>query len=82
MNMVLSFREAIQDCNLVYVDCKGYPFTWSNRRFGPLLVEERLDRFFCSKDWANSFFDSPNTNLLTVGSDHCLMLMEVKERKM
>ncbi|KAH9717651.1 reverse transcriptase domain-containing protein [Citrus sinensis] len=80
VNMMLSFREAVQVCNLIDVGCKGYPFTWSNRRFSPHLVEERLDRFFCSKDWANSFFDSPATNLLTVGFDHCPVLMEVKER--
>ena len=36
--------------------------------------------FLCSRDWFNSFYDPPATNLLTVGSDHCPMLMEVQER--
>lgn len=49
VNMMLSFREAVQVCNLIDVGCKGYPFTWSNRRFGPHLAEERLDRFFVVK---------------------------------
>ena len=45
LNMVIRFREAIQDCNLVDLGCKGYYFTWSNHRFGPYLIEERLDNF-------------------------------------
>lgn len=42
------FREAIRDCKLVDLGSRGYPFTWSNRQFGPQLIEEKLDRFFCN----------------------------------
>lgn len=47
---VNEFREAIKECRLSDLSCKGRPFTWSNRRFGPHLVEERLDRFLCCKN--------------------------------
>lgn len=47
---VNEFREAVKFCSLIDLRCKGSPFTWSNRRFGPHLVEERLDRFFCCKN--------------------------------
>ena len=50
LNMVVDFREAMNDCNLVDLGCKGYPFTWSNKIYGPHLIEERLDRFLRSKD--------------------------------
>ena len=34
----------------------------------------------CSRDWVNNFYDHAAINLLTVSSDHCPMLMEVRER--
>lgn len=45
LNMVTSFREVVQACNLVDLGCTSYTFTSSNSRFGPHLIEERLDRF-------------------------------------
>lgn len=50
VNLITNFREAIQDSGFVDLGYKGYPFIWSNRRFGPLVVEERLDRAFCFKN--------------------------------
>lgn len=47
--MVADFREVVQMCNLVDVGCKGYPYTWSNRRYNDQYIEEQLDRFLCSK---------------------------------
>ena len=47
---VNKFREAVKFCGLIDLGCKGSPFTWSNRRFGPHLAEERLDKFFCCKN--------------------------------
>ena len=44
MDLITNFREAIQDSGLVDLGYKGYLFTWSNKRFGPWIVEERLDR--------------------------------------
>ena len=72
-----NFRKVVQACNLVDLGCMGYHFTWSNHRFSPHLIEERLDKFLYNRDWVNSFYDPPATNLLIVGSDHCPVLMEV-----
>lgn len=36
LNMVADFREAVNDCSLVDLGCKGYPFMWSNKRYGPI----------------------------------------------
>lgn len=33
-------RKAITFCGLIDLGCKCRPFTWSNKRFGPHLVEE------------------------------------------
>ena len=52
---VNEFREAVNFFGLRDMGFKGHPFTWSNRRFGPQLVEERLDRFLCCKTWGVCF---------------------------
>ncbi|KAH9657474.1 putative reverse transcriptase/RNA-dependent DNA polymerase [Citrus sinensis] len=41
LSMVAYFKAAVEDCHLTDVECRGYPFTWSNRRFGPYFVEEK-----------------------------------------
>lgn len=41
LQMVVDFRKAVQMCNLVDVGCKGY---------NDQHIEERLDKFMCSKD--------------------------------
>lgn len=63
------------------VGSQGHLFTWSNRRFGPYYIEEKLDRFLCSKDWIDHFHDSIATNLVNWSSDHNPILMEVQERR-
>lgn len=79
LNMISEFREALQDCNLVDLGCKGYPFTWSNGRFGPHFVEERWDRFLYN-EWRDIFYDCAAISLESWSSDHCPVLMDVHER--
>ena len=80
LNSINEFREALRDCELMDVGYTGYPFTWSNGRFGSGFVEERLDRFACNKAWSDFFVDCAASNLDTWSSDHCPMLMVVHER--
>ena len=80
LNAVADFRETIQACNLIDMGYKGYQFTWSNRRFGTGYVEERLDRFLCSKDWSKSFQNLPVSHLVNWVSDHCPIMLDIKER--
>lgn len=80
LNAISDFRNVVQDCNLMDMGSQGYLFTWSNRRFGPYYIEEKLDRFLCSKDWADYFYNSTTTTLVNWSSDHNLILMEIKER--
>lgn len=55
VNIVTDFREAFKDSDLVDLGFFRYPLTWLNRRFGPQLIEQRLDRFLCNKSWGNWF---------------------------
>lgn len=58
----------------------GNPFTWSNKRFGVDLIEERLDRFLCNRSWGNYFQEKVAVNLVTCSSDHNHILIEVLEK--
>lgn len=80
LNIIAKFKETIKHCNLLDMGYKGYPFTWSNRRYRDHYIEERLDRFLCSKDWGSHFQTSAATNLISWVTDHCPIVLEVKER--
>lgn len=77
LDIVAEFRETVNDYNLVDLGCMGYSFTWSNRRFNPQLIEERLDRFLGSKDWEQSPYNLIVSNLDTWCSDHSLVMLEM-----
>ncbi|KAH9735375.1 reverse transcriptase domain-containing protein [Citrus sinensis] len=81
VNSVADFREVVRECDFIDMGFKGYPFTWSNRRFGVGLIEERLDRFLCSRSWGNYFQEKAAMNLVTWSSDHNPILMEVLEKR-
>lgn len=37
-----AFNRIVSDCDLEDLGGLGYPYTWSNTRFGNALIEERL----------------------------------------
>ncbi|XP_024039545.1 uncharacterized protein LOC112098147 [Citrus clementina] len=80
VSLITDFREALRDCDLLDIGYKGYSFTWSNGRFGPAFVEERLDRFVCNSAWRDIFLDVAATNIDSWTSDHCPVVMEVQIR--
>lgn len=78
--LVNDFREAIRDCDLVDMGSTGYPFTWSNRRFGDHLIDEKQDKFLGNSNWRNYFQDKAAVNLVSWSSYHNPILMEVLEK--
>ncbi|KAH9782560.1 reverse transcriptase domain-containing protein [Citrus sinensis] len=80
VNSINNFRQALRDCELADVGYKGYPFTWSNGRFGQGFIEERLHRFVCNRAWSDNFVNDAAINLNTWTSYHCPVLMMVQER--
>ena len=80
VGLITAFREAINDSRLTDLGYKGYLFTWCNRRFGPHIIEERLDRAFCYKNWGGVFQELPIQHIETWSSDHYPIVMEVVEK--
>ncbi|KAH9799959.1 reverse transcriptase domain-containing protein [Citrus sinensis] len=80
VNMISEFRDAIRECSLADLGCTGRFFTWSNRRYGPNFIEERIDRFLCNKEWGNYFQELAATNLESWTSDHSPIMMEVVKK--
>lgn len=65
LNIVADFKEVVEEYQLIDLECRGYPFTWSNKRFGPHFIEEKLDRFLGSKDWETGLTELMTYNLDT-----------------
>ena len=78
--MVAYFKAAVEDCHLTDVECRGYHFTWSNRRFGPYFVEEKLDRIFGTKDWEKRLTELVPYNLDTFCSDRTPIMLKLQVR--
>lgn len=68
VNGMLLFNEAINNLGLIELPLKGRKFTWSNMQKDPLL--ERLDWFFTSAAWTQSFPSTFVAPLAKPTSDH------------
>ena len=79
--VIADFRDAVKECKLIDLGSRGHPFTWSNRQFGPYLIEEKLDRFLHNQEWRAKFYDDLATNLVHLEFDHCSVMVEAKEKE-
>ncbi|XP_026458433.1 uncharacterized protein LOC113358938 [Papaver somniferum] len=74
-NEASAFNENILNLDLTDLGFTGCPFTWSNKRKGHALTEQRLDRGLANDDWIAIFPNTTITNLLAIGSDHHPILL-------
>jgi hypothetical protein len=77
--MMGQFRSLIDDLALKEIQLLGRKFTWSNQQANPTLV--RLDRVFCTVDWENLFPNVPLHSAATEDSDHCPLLLGLRDFK-
>jgi hypothetical protein len=70
---VARFRAAINELELKEACLLGRRYMWSNEREHPTLV--RLDRWFCSVEWADLCPDATLAALSSSLSNHCPILM-------
>ena len=74
---MFAFNEAFSTLGVVELPLFGKRFTWTNKQLSPLL--ERLDWFFTSQSWTNSF---PNTSVSTLAmetSDHVPCVISIQQ---
>lgn len=72
--MMRSFRQFLNDVELLENHLKGRLYTWSNERDTPTMA--RLDRVFASEDWVHDFPDHDLVALSTQCSDHAPLLLK------
>ncbi|XP_052107462.1 uncharacterized protein LOC127740503 [Arachis duranensis] len=75
-----TFNSFIDDNFLIDIGMVGRPFTWSNRRRGDELIQERLDRFLVGVDWQQLYPNATVLRLLESGSDHAPLLLDSNPR--
>ncbi|QHO41005.1 Reverse transcriptase [Arachis hypogaea] len=71
-----TFNNFIDDNNLLDLGMVGRPFTWSNRRRGQELIQERFDRVLATLNWCASYPTATILRLQEDGLDHAPLLLD------
>ncbi|XP_074360757.1 uncharacterized protein LOC141701008 [Apium graveolens] len=74
--LLQGFRQAVEDCDLVDMDIKGYQFTWEKSYGRNDWIEVRLDRALVSYNFMNCFKNAQLTNLEITTSNHSPIMIE------
>ncbi|XP_072074331.1 uncharacterized protein [Arachis hypogaea] len=73
---IANFNYFIGENMLVDLEMVGRRYTWSNRRSGEELIQERLDRFLASEEWMQLYANPMVLRLSKMGSDHAPLLLD------
>jgi hypothetical protein len=76
-----AFQDAVNDCHLTDLGYHGLPYTWDNRQDAGRNVKVRLDRAFGDNRFLDAMGDSEVFHIPLAESDHCGVLVEVREKK-
>ncbi|XP_019430885.1 PREDICTED: uncharacterized protein LOC109338180, partial [Lupinus angustifolius] len=69
------FKSFSNSANLIHLDTRGAPYTWSNRRSVSALTEKRLDMTLCNDDWLHSWNQVSCCTLPRIASDYHPILL-------
>lgn len=72
------FNEAIDTLGLIELLMHGRHFTWTNKQLSPLL--ERLDWFFTSNAWTETYPNTIVRSMTMETSDHWLCIIEINTK--
>jgi hypothetical protein len=71
--LMTSFKEALNEAQLMEIDLKGRAYTWSNEQIDPTFT--LIDRVFVTTEWNLLFPNADLQALPTMGSDHAPLLL-------
>lgn len=71
----MKFQDCLDLCGMMDMGYSGARNTWSNLREVTELIQERLDRSFCS--WRQMFPEASVKHMTRINSDHCPLLVEL-----
>jgi exonuclease III len=74
-----AFRDVLADCGLTDLGFVGLAYTYDTRRDGNANVKVRLDRAMSDTRRRDLFDDATLHHLVSSRSDHCPLLLEIKE---
>ena len=74
----LLLKDCLDRCNMIDLGFSGSRFTWTNRRDAPVLIQERIDRFFVNLDWCTLYPEAKVSHLTRCHSDHCPVILETR----
>ncbi|XP_072056235.1 uncharacterized protein [Arachis hypogaea] len=80
LSSMTAFNLFIGDNDLVDLGMIGRQYTWSNRRAGNALIQERLDRVLVNAELLQSFCQPTVLRLAENGSDHAPLLLDTTPR--
>lgn len=80
------FRDVLNECGVMDMGFKGFPFTWSKHWQNGLLVWERLDRVVALQEWFLEFPGMIVHHVNSTTSDHKMLwidqaYLEFKQKK-
>ncbi|KAL2931584.1 hypothetical protein RDABS01_036994 [Bienertia sinuspersici] len=80
-NRMRMFNDFMQNCAFIDLGASGNKFTWFNKRRSHPIYE-RLDRCLANQQWLNLFPDYAVTNLSRMSSDHCPVVLNLKQQNL
>ncbi|CAN6700215.1 unnamed protein product [Malus baccata var. baccata] len=76
-NRLRYLESFLSSSELLDLDFNGLAFTWRGMRNGS-LVEERLDRGLCNRNWQDVWPNTTVTHGMVLGSDHCPIIIQTE----
>jgi len=72
--MINRFRSTIDNLELARIELRGRKYTWCNDQQTPTMT--RIDHFFASTEWLDSFPRTDLCALASLGSDHSALFLQ------
>lgn len=79
---IAAFQDAVNDCRLTDLGFHGLLYTWDNRQEEGRNIKVRLDRALGDNKFLQELGDSEVYHLPLAESDHCGLLVAVREKEL